>query len=275
MPVTPPRTYALPSSRRRHGHVREVVAIPECRPRRDGQDETRFDEIRRQQESKCRIGWEDLLARCASVGNRIKQRWRPEGAAVPRGVAEAVDRVEMVAGRVALVAIESVARILACRSAMMRSRVTLARIDAAAIAVDRRSPPTIGRCGMSRSGMRKPSTRTNPGSGTSAITASRIALSDARWMLMRSISSGSMIATCQAPSGLDDLVEEALAVGGGQDLRVGDARRRIVGLQDDGARPRPGPARQPAARLHRRPPRARSRAAGTRSRRVRDAAGRA
>jgi hypothetical protein len=46
--------------------------------------------------------------------------------------------------------------------------------------------------------MRKPSTTTNPGRGTRDITASRIALSDARWMLIRSISSASMTATLHA-----------------------------------------------------------------------------
>ena len=60
-----------------------------------------------------------------------------------------------------------------------RSRVTLATIDAAAIAEQRRSPCSTPRCAIGRSGMRNASTSTMSGSGASASTARCIARSDA------------------------------------------------------------------------------------------------
>jgi hypothetical protein len=53
----------------------EVVPVPERCPRRDGEDEAGFDEIGRQQESKCESDMQVLLARCgarqsAMVSNR-------------------------------------------------------------------------------------------------------------------------------------------------------------------------------------------------------------
>ena len=83
----------------------------------------------------------------------------------------------------------------ACRSAISRSRTTLATMEAAAMAEQRASPCTMPRWAIGRSGMRKASTRTRSGRGTSASTAWRIAWSEARWMLMRSISAGSTAAT--------------------------------------------------------------------------------
>ena len=58
----------------------------------------------------------------------------------------------------------------ACSSSIIRSRVTLATIDAAAIAVHRASPCITARCAISRSGMRNASTSTKSGSGTSCRT---------------------------------------------------------------------------------------------------------
>src|SRR5438132_456122 len=53
-------------------------------------------------------------------------------------------------------------------------------IDAAAMAVQRRSPCSTPRCAMNSSGIRKASTSTRSGSGASVITARRIASRDAR-----------------------------------------------------------------------------------------------
>ena len=60
---------------------------------------------------------------------------------------------------------------------MKRSRVTLAIIEAAAMAADRRSPPTTARWAMGNDGIRNASTKTQSGRGASASTASRMATS--------------------------------------------------------------------------------------------------
>src|SRR5262249_45799046 len=70
--------------------------------------------------------------------------------------------------------------------------------DAAAIAAQRRSPCSTPRWAMGISGIRNASTRTTSGRGASISTARRMALSDARWMLIRSISCASADATLHA-----------------------------------------------------------------------------
>ena len=129
----------------------------------------------------------------------IKQSRRSKRTPVHIRIPESRDRVEVVTGRVALVLVEAVARIPRVQSCIIRSRVTFAMIDAAAIAVQRESPWITARCAISRSGIRKASTSTQSGEGASTSTARCIARSDAWWMLMESISSGWAAATPRPP----------------------------------------------------------------------------
>ena len=85
-----------------------------------------------------------------------------------------------------------------CSSCINRSRVTFATIDAAAMAAERRSPPITPRWAIGNDGIRKASTKTASGRGARAKTARRIACRVAWWMLIRSISSGSIAITAHA-----------------------------------------------------------------------------
>ena len=107
----------------------------------------------------------------------IKQRRRPERPPVPCGIAEARHRREMVGGGISLVPVEAITGSAAWRTSIRRSRVTLATIDAAAIAAQRRSPPITPRCAISSAvdaeGVHE---HAGPGCGASERTARAMAL---------------------------------------------------------------------------------------------------
>ena len=88
-----------------------------------------------------------------------------------RRIAKPCNRGEMVGGRVSLMTVESVARISGVQRSIRRSRVTLATIDAAAMAAHWRSPLITPRCAIGSEGIRKASTNTASGSGARASTA--------------------------------------------------------------------------------------------------------
>ena len=81
---------------------------------------------------------------------------------------------------------------------MMRSRVTLAMIEAAAIDRHLESPLTMARVWHSRFGVRLPSIRATAGDVSSLRTAWRMAHKVAFRILIRSMRSGSAIATATA-----------------------------------------------------------------------------
>ena len=80
---------------------------------------------------------------------------------------------------------------------MMRSRVTLAMMLAAAMHAAAPSPPITGRDGAVSPGTAKPSDSTYPGFTSRAATARRMPSMFATWMPMRSISAASMITALQ------------------------------------------------------------------------------
>ena len=97
-------------------------------------------------------------------GNRIKQRWWPERASMVRN--SRVGPRPPGARRSHTPYVGRTRRgSVVCSVSISRSRVTLATIEAAAMAVARRSPPTMPRCAMSRPGTRKASTRRRPAGG--------------------------------------------------------------------------------------------------------------
>ena len=247
----------------------EEVAVPEARPRCDQQDQAHFEEVDDQQ------GTTEAFAHGTTeragpnpswrVGSRSGQRPRPEGTAVRRRVPVPAERGQVRPRGVPLVAIEAVARVVgACSSIMCRSRVTLATMDAAAMAAQRRSPPTTRCCGSGRSGTSNPSTITKSGRGARACTARRIASSEAWWMLTRSMSRGSTATTVQLPA---RTIRYRTAARGGPASGAWSpgGRRRLA--RDRGRPPPPPPGRQDSrARPRRRRRPERTRAAAARSR---------
>ena len=90
--------------------------------------------------------------------------------------AVALDRVAVLGRRVADVRANSQPGCSASARCMKRSRVTLATIEAAAIAALVASPSTTARCWSPRSGTRKPSTRhSEPGTATRTSASCRAA----------------------------------------------------------------------------------------------------
>ena len=167
-----------PRPERRH-RVRKEIAVPEAGPRRDDQHQPGFNEIRGDEQSSdesdellpgarrvsrasyqtgtavetCAGGWASTRSarpRRDGRASRTPCGGRTRNADPARAVPPSADRASLWRG-----------------STQRRSPWTC------------RSPPTMLRCAINRSGMRNPSTSTNPGSGTSPITACRMAWSDA------------------------------------------------------------------------------------------------
>ena len=86
---------------------------------------------------------------------------------------------------------------------MIRSRVTLAKIEAAAIEADLLSPLTIGRVGRPKEGARLPSTMIMSGGVASWERARDMARKVALRMLWRSISAGSAMPIPYSMDGVD------------------------------------------------------------------------
>ena len=136
---------------------------------------------------------------CHSI-DRIKQAsLRLERAAMQWRIAVPRDGGQVFGGGVALVTVVAVARI----ASVQREHLAIARhLGDDRCGGDRRAPAVAVQHATLRDhqspGMRKASTSTMSGSGAMAITARRIASSEARWMLIVSISAGSAQATDQA-----------------------------------------------------------------------------
>ena len=125
---------------------------------------------------------------------------------------------------------------------MSASRIVLATIEAAAIDIERPSPPTIGRAGqMSPSGVSRPSISARCGRRLKPATARAIALSAAPRMLHRVdlIDAGEHDRDAQR-LGEDDFAQ-VFPLGFGERLEIVDPEWQIVGIENDRGDPdRPG-----------------------------------
>ena len=140
---------------------------------------------------------------------------------VHRARAVLLERGGVRGGDVALVRLEVVDRVVPCSSVMIRSRVTLASTEAAAMQAATRSPFQTASPGTSRPSTGKPSVSTYDGRTSSRASERRSASMLATCMPSRSHSSGGTTTTDQAVARFSDLVVAALARPGGEQLGVG------------------------------------------------------